>query len=84
VTLFPYTTLFRSQSKPSQEGAARPRGVAAMPEILSTKRDPAGPRFRGIVATMLLILLSVLIVRDIIARRWGSPPAAPDVTQRSP
>jgi hypothetical protein len=49
-----------------------------MPGILSTRR------FRGIVATMLLIALSVLIVRDIIIRRWGSPPPAPDVTRRLP
>jgi hypothetical protein len=49
-----------------------------MPEILSTRR------FRGIVTTMLLIALSILIVRDIIVRRWGSPPPSSDVTRPSP
>jgi hypothetical protein len=56
-----------------------------MPENLPTKCDAAPSRFRSTVATILLILLSVLIVRDILVRRWGpAPPARPDVTQRSP
>jgi hypothetical protein len=56
-----------------------------MPESLPTKRDAARSRLRGIVPTILLIMLSVMIVRDILVRRWGStPPAPPDVTQRSP
>jgi len=37
---------------------------------------------RGVVTTMLVIALCVLIVRDILVRRWGSPPPAPDVTRR--
>jgi hypothetical protein len=41
-------------------------------------------RFRGIVTTMLLMALSLLIVRDILVRRWSSPPPAPDVTRRLP
>jgi hypothetical protein len=41
-------------------------------------------RFHRILATFLLIALSVMIVRDIIIRRWGSPQAAPDVTRRLP
>jgi hypothetical protein len=44
----------------------------------------ARPNFRGIVTTMLLMALSMLIVRDILVRRWGSPPSAPDVTRRLP
>jgi hypothetical protein len=44
----------------------------------------ARPRFRGIVTSMLVMALSVLIVRDIIVRRWSSPPPAPDVTRRLP
>jgi hypothetical protein len=41
-------------------------------------------RFRGIITTMLLMAISLLIVRDVIMRRWGSPPPAPDVTRRLP
>jgi hypothetical protein len=29
-------------------------------------------RFRSIVTTMLLMALGVLIVRDILVKRWGS------------
>jgi hypothetical protein len=39
----------------------------------STLRDAASLRSRGIVSTVLLILLAALIVRDILARRWASP-----------
>ena len=39
------------------------------------------PRFRNTVTTIMLVLMTVLIVRDILVRRWGSPPPAPDVTQ---
>jgi hypothetical protein len=36
---------------------------------------------RGLVTTLLMIALAVLIVRDIVARRFGSTaPPAPDVT----
>jgi hypothetical protein len=42
------------------------------------------PRFRGIVTTVLMMALSLLIVRDVIMRRWGSPPPTPDVTRRLP
>ncbi len=56
-----------------------------MPENLATEREAARPRLRRIVTTILFILISVMIVRDILARRWSSPaPAASDVTQRSP
>ena len=56
-----------------------------MPESLPTTRDAARLRLRSIVTTILLVMLSVMIVRDILARRWGSAaPAPPDVTQRSP
>lgn len=44
----------------------------------------ARPQFRSLVTTMLVIALSLLIVRDILVRRWGSPPPAPDVTRRLP
>jgi hypothetical protein len=45
----------------------------------STIRDAADVRSRGIITTVLLILLAALIVRDILARRWASP----GVTYRS-
>jgi hypothetical protein len=56
-----------------------------MPENLTPKRDAARLRLRGTLTTILLIMLSVMIVRDILVRRWGSAPAASsDVTPRSP
>ena len=55
-----------------------------MPENLPATGDAARPRFRGVITTVLLILISVLIVRDIFVRRWGSAtPPASDVTERS-
>ena len=42
------------------------------------------PRFRNTVTTIMLVLMTVMIVRDILVRRWGSPPPAPDVTRRLP
>jgi hypothetical protein len=51
---------------------------------LPTQPKAASPRVRGVITTLLMIALAVLIVRDIIARRWGSAtPTPPDVTQRS-
>jgi hypothetical protein len=41
-------------------------------------------RYRSIVTTMLVMALSLLIVRDILVRRWSSPPSTPDVTRRLP
>jgi hypothetical protein len=56
-----------------------------MPENRTTRRKAAPSRLRSIVSTILLIILSILIVRDILGRRWGSAaPPRPDVTQRSP
>ena len=49
-----------------------------------TARAIARLRYRSIVTTMLVMALSLLIVRDIIIRRWGSAPPAPDVTRRLP
>jgi hypothetical protein len=55
-----------------------------MAQRFPTTRDAAPSRLRSIVTTILLIMLSVMIVRDILVRRWGSAtPARPDVTQRS-
>jgi hypothetical protein len=53
-----------------------------MSASLPAKRKAAS-RVRGVITTLLMIGLAVLIVRDIIARRWGSAAPPPDVTQRS-
>lgn len=51
---------------------------------LPTPRDAARSRLRSAITTILMIMISVMIVRDILVRRWGSPPPpASDLTQRS-
>ena len=55
-----------------------------MPKNRAIARAVARPRFRGAVTTIMLILMTVMIVRDIIVRRWGSPPTSSDVTRRLP
>ena len=55
-----------------------------MSQSLPAPDDAARPRLRGVITTILLILISVMIVRDIFVRRWSLPtPPATDVTQRS-
>jgi hypothetical protein len=55
-----------------------------MPESLPAPPDGARSRFRSVVTTVLLIMISVMIVRDIFVRRWGGPtPPASDVTRQS-
>jgi hypothetical protein len=46
--------------------------------------EPRPPRFRNTITTIMLVLVTVMIVRDILVRRWASPSRSPDVTQRSP
>jgi hypothetical protein len=56
-----------------------------MSQALPIRRDRARPRWRGAITTTLMLLLAVLIVRDIFARRWGAtPPPSADVTRRIP
>jgi hypothetical protein len=56
-----------------------------MPDHLLTKGDQARLRLRGAITTILMVALSVMIVRDIMVRRWASDaPPSPDVTRRSP
>ena len=45
----------------------------------------ARPRVtRSMITTVLLIMITVMIVRDILVRRWGgSAPPASDVTRLS-
>jgi hypothetical protein len=55
-----------------------------MSENLPAPGDGARPRFRSLITTVLMVMLAVMIVRDIFARRWGAPTTPPsDVTQRS-
>jgi len=56
-----------------------------MPKNLLAPGDIARPRLRSAVTTILLIMISVMIVRDIFVRRWGSatPPASDVTTERS-
>ena len=52
-----------------------------MPESLSAPNDAARPRVRSVITSLLLIMISVMIVRDIFVRRWSAAvPAASDVT----
>jgi hypothetical protein len=55
-----------------------------MSENPSARHDAAPSRLRSIISTVLLLMLVVMIVRDILVRRWGSaPPSPPNVTYRS-
>ncbi len=55
-----------------------------MPESLPAPRDGARSRVRSAITTILLIMISVMIVRDIFARRWGAAaPPASDVSRQS-
>ena len=56
-----------------------------MTQTLPPARGTAPSRLRSIVTTILMVMLTVMIIRDIFARRWSSPGrAASDVTQRLP
>ena len=55
-----------------------------MPKNRAIACVAARPRFRSTVTTIMLILMTVMIVRDIIIRRWGSPPPSPDISRRLP
>ena len=55
-----------------------------MPKNRAIARVAVRARFRNTVTTIMLVLMTVLIVRDILVRRWGSPPPSPDVTRQLP
>ena len=60
----------------------RPEGLMSKPPV--PPRDAARPRLRNVISTVLLIMLSILIIRDVLVRRWDSAtPERTDVTQRS-
>jgi hypothetical protein len=55
-----------------------------MPDSLPAPRDGARSRVRSVITTVLLIMISVMIVRDIFVRRWGAATTpATDVTRQS-
>jgi hypothetical protein len=55
-----------------------------MRELSRLRERRAKNLSRNLVTTLLMIALAVLIVRDIVARRFsGTAPPAPDVTDRS-
>jgi len=55
-----------------------------MPETPPEQSPGERPRFRSVVTTVLLIVISVMIVRDLLVRRWGgSAPAASNVVRPS-
>ena len=54
------------------------------PANLPEPADAARSRVRSLITTILLIMISVMIIRDIFVRRWGAAtPPASDVTQQS-
>jgi hypothetical protein len=55
-----------------------------MPETVPARRDGPRSRFRSAITTVLLIMISVMVLRDIFVRRWGAAtPPASDVTRPS-
>jgi hypothetical protein len=48
-----------------------------MPKIVPRVDHPARPRFRGIITTVLLLMMAAMIVRDILVRRWSGGGMAP-------
>jgi hypothetical protein len=55
-----------------------------MPETPPEKGAGARLRLRSVITTVLLIMISVMIVRDLLVRRWGgSTPPASDVVRPS-
>ena len=53
-------------------------------EYLPEPIDAPRSRVRSLITTTLLILISIMIVRDIFVRRWGAATTpATDVTRQS-
>ena len=55
--------------------------------MIKPQAGPPQPRRgrqpRALVSSLLLILLAVMIVRDILVRRWNAERPPPGVTRRS-
>ena len=55
------------------------------PRIRIIARDePRPPRFRNMITTLMLVIMTLMIVRDVLIKRWSSAPPSPDVTRRLP
>jgi hypothetical protein len=55
-----------------------------MPESVPLIRGAARPRLRSVVTTVVLVMISIMIVRDMLVRRWSAaPPSQSGVTERS-
>jgi hypothetical protein len=54
-----------------------------MPESLPEPSDGAASRVRSVITTVLLFMITVMIVRDILVRRWGAATPASDVVRQS-
>ena len=51
---------------------------------LSKPSNVARSRGRGVITTLLLIMIAVMIVKDILVRRWSATTqVTSDMTQRS-
>jgi hypothetical protein len=55
-----------------------------MPKHRAIVRAAERPRFRNTVTSIMLVLMTIMIVRDILVRRWGSLGPSSDVTRRLP
>ena len=55
-----------------------------MPENLPEPGAGARPRFSRVITTVLLIMISVMIVRDILVRRWGGAARPPPTLSDRP
>jgi hypothetical protein len=54
------------------------------PTSLPEPTDAARSRIRSLITTILLIIISIMIVRNILVRRWGGAlPPSSDVTRLS-
>ena len=51
---------------------------------LFTPDDAARSRGRSVITTLLLVMIAIMIVKDILVRRWSATTqVTSDVTQRS-
>ena len=74
----------RARRRAAARAAARCLSRAMTSESLPEPVDAPRPRLRSLVTTILFVLISVMIVRDILVRRWSAaPPPSSDVTQQS-
>jgi predicted N-acetyltransferase YhbS len=78
----------QGEGNPREEGsfvrAAGGLKRAVMPKNPAVPTEAARSRVRSLISTILFIMISIMIVRDILARRWSAAtPPRTDVTERS-